>query len=222
MAKSTAKTASETLGRSPAYPFIPLDRALRRINQIYEGVGTAPISPRQARSLWGYGANSSGGIQTEAALKQFGLVTILGRGESRKLQLSDLAVRLIRRSDLSSSERYRLLEQAAFHPEIHRELRERWPHGLEQKDAQRFLIKERSFHEKGAYELVSEYVKTLRFVDSAGIEGPPPQKLAASDSDNEIILTVQGKRLSVSALIDRNGVRKLIKILQEKLPDLED
>ena len=58
-----------------------------------------------ARQHWDYGPSSSGGIQTEAALKQFGLLEVSGRGNQRRLKLSELAVRLVGDGGLDVSER---------------------------------------------------------------------------------------------------------------------
>src|SRR5437016_5576571 len=82
-------------GRSPAYPFVPLNRAIARADELWRKVGRAELDVATARDHWGYGLISSGGIQTEAALKQFGLLEVNGRGTERRLKLSELAVRLV-------------------------------------------------------------------------------------------------------------------------------
>ena len=170
-------------GRSPAYPFIPLDRAIGRVDQLWRAVGRADVGVAGARQHWGYGPNSSGGIQTEAALKQFGLLDVSGRGDERRLKLSELAVRLVGDAGLEPSERRKLTEQAAFSPRIHRELHERWRETLPIDQVRRFLIKDREFNEKGADDLIKEYQKTiqhLEFVDSAPAGEREPSRLGGT------------------------------------------
>src|SRR5215203_4577722 len=98
-------------GRSPAYPFIPLEKAVLKAEQLWRAAGRAEIDVPSARQHWGYGPNSSGGIQTEAALKQFGLLQVSGRGNKRRLSLSELAIRLL--TDADGLERRKLIENVA-------------------------------------------------------------------------------------------------------------
>jgi len=81
--------------RSPNFPFIPLKKAVDRAEALHanhkkEAARLVAIAPS-----WGYGVKSSGLLQTVAALKQYGLVEDLGSGEDRKVQVSDLARRII-------------------------------------------------------------------------------------------------------------------------------
>ncbi len=119
-------------------------------------MGCAGIDVASAQQHCGYGPNSSGGIQTEAALKQFGLLQIDGRGKERRLRLSKLAIRLASDRALDSSERHKLTQQAAVNPKIHRELWERWDETLPLAEVRRVLTRDRGFNEKGADNLIAE------------------------------------------------------------------
>ena len=81
--------------RSPAYPYINLETAIKRAQQFYdqEQRNAAPL--RIAAKHWGYEPKSSGGQQTAAALISFGLMKDQGTGEARKLQLTDNALRIL-------------------------------------------------------------------------------------------------------------------------------
>jgi hypothetical protein len=220
-------------GRSPAYPFIPLGRAIVRSEQLRRAIGEVEVGVDQARQCWGYGPSSSGGIQTEAALKQFGLLETNGRGESRRLKLSVLALRLAGAS-LDSRERHKLLERAALTPSIHRELHDRWGAALPAAEAKRFLVNEQGFNAKGAGDLIAEYEKTMAYWESAGPAGGPgsdmgqpttadstPPGLAPDSRNNEMRILVDGQQLSVTATVDRQGLKKLIKLLQANSALLE-
>ena len=237
-------------GRSPAYPFVPLERALARAGELWRAVGRADMDVDSARQHWGYGPSSSGGIQTEAALKQFELLEVGGRGDERRLKLSELAVRLVGDRVSDASERRRLIEQAALNPKIHRELWERWRDVLPVAEVRRYLTKDRDpgFNEKGANDLIAEYQKTISYmglvgsepgtrqpadlkpeVDRDGVRTNPSSRspdagatsATAAMKENEINVRFDGNYLSVSAFVDRAGLRKLMKILEANRAVLE-
>jgi hypothetical protein len=248
------KRPKPAIGRSPAYPFIPLERAIARASQLWRAVARSDVDVASARQHWGFGLRSSGGIQTEAALKQFGLLEVSGRGATRRLKLSELAVRLVGDAGLDASERRALTERAGLNPRIHRELWDRWRDILPGPELRRYLTKEHDppFKEKGVVALTAEYRKTVHYMglvgagpgrqqqvkpDSAagGLEGtrpgaPPlsfdyPEKESlqnpASMKENEIKVILEHNHLRVSAFVDRDGLKKLLKILEANRPFLE-
>ena len=96
----SAKTADADVklgqGRSPAYPYISLGKALNRIKQVYEsGAGRGSYPPGTYYKIWDVGAKSSSARQMMAALNHFGLVLYDGRGDDRKVRLSDLALKIL-------------------------------------------------------------------------------------------------------------------------------
>ena len=244
-----------SVGRSPAYPFIPLERAIARASQLWRIAGRSDLDVASARQHWGYGPSSSGGIQTEAALKQFGLLEVSGRGNKRRLKLSELAVRLVGDGGLDVSERRVLTERAALNPRIHRELWDRWRDVLPAPEVRRYLTKDHDppFNEKGVDALIAEYQKTILYM---GLVGPGfgPQQTFKGDparggsggarpeaslrssgytekeslqntpsmEENEIKVILEHSHLRVSAFVDREGLKKLMKILEANRPFLED
>ncbi len=71
---SEADGAGKARQSSPRYPFITLTKALERAGQLRDAAGTNFALASDVRTAWGYGAKSSGGDQTLAAL------TIAGAG----------------------------------------------------------------------------------------------------------------------------------------------
>jgi hypothetical protein len=200
---------------------------------------------------WGYGRSSSGGIQTEAALKQFGLLEASGRGGGRRLKLSELAVRLVGDRRIDVSERRKFIEQAALKPAIHRELWERWQRRgdvLPVAEVRHYLINDREpgFKEKGANDLIAEYQRTISYMKLVGSDRQPNDAKPEGDRDdlrpnqssrapdpgatsataamkeNEINVLFVGNYLSVSAFVDRAGLRKLMRILEANRAVLEE
>ena len=85
--------------RSPAFPFINLETALRHAKEFYgeQQHHAAPV--KVAVKLWSYGEKSSGGLQTTAALVSFGLLSDVGMGFHRRVSLTPLAQKIILNPD---------------------------------------------------------------------------------------------------------------------------
>lgn len=90
------------------YPFIPLRKALDRAKQLWEKAADHPVVTTDAFVVWGYSPKASGGSQTVAALKYYGIVQDIGANESRKIKLTEEA------------RRYFLDERPEKHAEAHR------------------------------------------------------------------------------------------------------
>ena len=81
--------------RSPSFPFISLSKAIHRAEQMLAAHRRSPARPSVVGETWGYSASSSGFIQTVAALRAYGLLDDTGRGEDRRIQISELAQRIL-------------------------------------------------------------------------------------------------------------------------------
>lgn len=169
--------------RSPSFPFIGLREALDRARAFYEAEQRNSARAEVAAGHWGYSAKSSGGKQTIAALRAFGLL----EGDSL-VKLSGRGLRLVLDEREGSDERERLLQQAALMPPVHARLWERY--GAELPSAQTlrlWLILDEGFNENSVDDFLSEYRETLEYGkllpravrDEAGGERqpapPPPQ-----------------------------------------------
>ncbi|HEX8469336.1 MAG TPA: hypothetical protein VF620_16190 [Allosphingosinicella sp.] len=110
--------------RSPNFPFISLKRAIERVEALHashkkEASRLVAIAP-----TWGYGLKSSGLLQTVAALKQYGLVEDAGSGDDRKVQVSDLARRII--LDTRPGAREDAIKESARRPRLIAEYISKW------------------------------------------------------------------------------------------------
>lgn len=150
--------------RSPSYPAIGLAAAIDRASDLYEVEGRSPTPVGVAVQHWGYAIKSSGGLQTVAALKKFGLLGDEGSGEARKVSLTDLALDIILDEREGSSERRAAIQQAALSPPIHRQLWDRHGAALPSDRNLRYeLTRELHFGEAAADELIREFRQTLDF-----------------------------------------------------------
>jgi hypothetical protein len=145
--------------RSPSFPFIGLREALDRARAFYEAEQRNAARADTAAAHWGYSAKSSGGKQTIAALRAFGLL----EGDSL-VKLSGRGLRLVLDEREASEERERLLQQAALMPPVHARLWERY--GAELPSAQTlrlWLILDEGFNENSVDDFLTEYRETLEY-----------------------------------------------------------
>jgi len=144
--------------RSPNYPFIPLDQAIERARVLWTQENRHPAAPETVVKHWGYGPKSSGGKQTIAALRHFGLLE--GRGQ---VQLTELAQAILF-SEVGSSQWLAKVREAAVQPTIHREILAKYAGKLPSDSNMTYhLVVERHFAESGAADLIKELRATLDF-----------------------------------------------------------
>jgi hypothetical protein len=110
--------------RSPSFPFISLKRAVDRLKEMADAHKRNQTRLITVGTTWGYGAKSSGLLQTVAALKAFGLVDDLGGGADRKLQVSDLGWRILQ--DARPGAREAAIREAAIKPRLIAEYLNHW------------------------------------------------------------------------------------------------
>ena len=154
-------------GRSPAFPFISLSKALARAEtfRVAEGGRPKHFSPLAAAcKAWGVGVKTGPGIQTVAALGHYGLFEFEGAAERRSARLTDLAFRILLDKQPTSPERDELIRRAALTPQIHAELWKNWPDGLPSNATlETYLVRDRAFSESGARDLIAQYKETIAF-----------------------------------------------------------
>lgn len=166
--------------RSPSFPFIGLREALDRARAFYDEEQRNATRPEVAAAHWGYSPKSSGGKQTVAALRAFGLVD----GDAL-VKLSGRALRLLLDGGEASEERERLLRQAALLPPIHARLWDRYGAELPSQQTLRLsLILDEGFNENSVEDFLTEYKETLEF---AGLlpRGPRAEPEAAGGERRE-------------------------------------
>lgn len=162
-------------GRSPAYPYISLEKAVERADQIRAaGAARQEMPPETYYKIWDLGSQSSGARQTMAALNHFGLVDYMGRGTERKVKLSDLALRIVLDKTPGSPQRFQAVAEAAVKPAIHAELYDKYKSFLpDDVVIETFLTRDREYNEQAARQLIDEYKNTLRYSGLAEPDNMP-------------------------------------------------
>src|SRR4051812_3080119 len=82
--------------RSPSFPYISLEPAITRAKVFEAQYRKFSARMANAAEVWSLSAKSSSMLQTVAALKAFGLMKDSGSGADRKIELTDLALRILK------------------------------------------------------------------------------------------------------------------------------
>jgi len=205
--QKTDAVARVVQGRSPAYPYIDLGKAIEKAMAINDaGASRTALPPETFYKIWNLGAQSSGARQTMAALNHFGLVEYLGRGDDRKVKLSELALRIVHDKRPESTERLSAIQEAALTPPIHTELYEKYGQFLPADVVlETFLLRDKGFNDGAAQSLVAEYKATLEL---ARLDKPGNMP---STGDQNAKLPTQLQEVAVGDLVqvEINGVLQL-------------
>jgi hypothetical protein len=193
--------------RSPAYPFISLKTAIDRAKEFHkeETRAAAPVSV--AVKHWGYGEKSSGGIQTIAALKSYGLLADTGSGAGRKVQLSDLGLRIVMDERTVSPDRDILIKRAALMPKIHAKLWKQYGTSLPSEENLRYQLRvEMKFNDNAVGDFIREYRDTISFAKLSDSDTIPQ---VGGDIENETPdpgeQAMQNQQLTVAASTGQSG-----------------
>jgi hypothetical protein len=170
--------------RSPAYPGINLEIALKRARALYKDERRNAVAYNVAVNYWGFGPKSSGGLVSVAAMKSFGLLEDVERGAGgRIIKLTDLALRILLDARPDSLERASLVKQAALRPKMHSALWRKYGAELpSDSNLKHVLIFDFKFNENTVDEFIKEYKETIRF---AGLTDSDKLSLPGEDKTEE-------------------------------------
>lgn len=127
-AKASMSKADESLergrDRSPSFPFISLEDAVKRATSFEAAHRRFAARIAVAAELWKLSPKSSTMLQTVAALKAYGLMKDSGSGGDRKIELTDLAQRILK--DERPGNRAAAVKEAALKPRLVAEHWKKW------------------------------------------------------------------------------------------------
>jgi len=150
--------------RSPSYPFISLKKAVDRAQSLFDGHRKEPTRLSALADTWTYSPSSSGLQQTVAAMKQYGLLEEAGSGMDRKVQISDLARRIL--ADLRPGVKEQAIKEAALRPKLLAEYFQRWlPVRPSDAHCVSELVFDRGFGEPAAKSFLKVFDETATFAN---------------------------------------------------------
>lgn len=154
--------------RSPGYPGISLETAIARVKEFHD------IDKRNSASIsvvaqhWGMTPKSSSTLINIAALKAFGLISDSGLGEKRRVQVTDLARRILLDERPDSEERADAIKVAALNPKMHRILWNKWGNEIpSDANMRQTLIFDYKFNPNTVGDFIRVYRATIRFAKLA-------------------------------------------------------
>lgn len=165
------------------FPFINLEKAIGRAKELFDADQKGrEMTLTGAFAVWNYSEKSSGGFQTIAALKMYGLIKDSSGGDSRKIALTDAALRYFR--DEREDEKKKLAREFAVTPKLIAALWKEW-HGAPPADtvARSHLKAERGLHDQGARSLLAIYKENLTFAELKG-DVKVPEPLVDDEEEN--------------------------------------
>jgi hypothetical protein len=173
--------------RSPAYPYLNLETAIKRARTFYEREGRNAAPVAVASTHWGYDAKSSGGTQTAAALISFGLMQDEGSGNQRKLKLTANALKILLDTRANSTERDALIRHAALAPKVHQKIWDRWGVGISNENLRHALVVEWEppFNENAVEGFIKEYRDTIAFAKLTESDKVSPEVENSGDRGEE-------------------------------------
>ena len=150
--------------RSPNYPAISLPDAIARVEKIYKNEGKNPMSREAIASILDYDGLTGTSIPVISAISKYGLIE--GRGDDIHVS-SDAVTILIDPED--SDERRSALGRVAVNPRIFKKLSQKFPK-TPTVDTARIYLEKGDFTPKAARKAAKNYVDTMEFVISEGVE----------------------------------------------------
>jgi hypothetical protein len=161
--------------RSPSFPFISLEDAIGRATSFEVAHRRYSARISVAAETWKISAKSSTMLQTVAALKAYGLMKDSGAGSERKIELTDLAQRILK--DARPGNRATALKEAALKPRL---IAEHWlvwgaerpPDATCRSD----LHLDEGFTEEAAVRFLRVYDATISYAALTAADKPPEQE----------------------------------------------
>jgi len=164
---------SVKISRSPRYPVIGLREAIDKVSVVYKSDFKNQIPKELVAQHMGYKGLNGKSLGIISAVSKYGLL----EGGIDAMRVTDLAVDILEREN-DDPERIEAIRQAAFAPDLYKELNELFPDKVSDAALRSFLITKRQFLPDSAERLVRSYRETMDLLDSV-----------AGDADHGLIAT---------------------------------
>ncbi|KAA5804019.1 hypothetical protein F1654_09570 [Alkalicaulis satelles] len=151
--------------QSPGYPNMSLQKAIDRVRKIHDADRTAEIDRETAAIHLGYSGLSGASDKAIASLVHYGL---LERGGKGLVRVSKMAVDILHPD--SPAGKRRALVEAAFHPQVFRSIKERFPHVPSEPALKSWLVRE-NFQDRAIGPVTQAYLDTCRYLEQEEVDG---------------------------------------------------
>jgi len=146
-------------GRSPNYPSVNLETAIKWIRSVYESEKRTATTPLIVAQRCGFGGLSGPSRGAVSALKKYGLLV---DADGDRIKVSDEAVKLLLQPD--EAERLKIVRSVAVRPPVVRDVLATFSDGLPSSDTLRYhLVTELGFTEDGATTFIKLLLENISF-----------------------------------------------------------
>lgn len=186
---STSETKVESImdkafHRSPGYPQLGLEEAIRRVRLVWNHGKRSPIPVDRLAPYWGFKPASSQWRTIVAALRHFGLLESVGGKKSGEVKLTELALKILLDTREQSVDRDSAIKKAALHPALYREIWNHWTGEIPADDVMRtYLTLNKGFNEGVVSGFISDFKNTVAFANLASSDTIVP---ADEEDDSEV------------------------------------
>lgn len=161
--------------RSPAFPYIGLGKALERAKVVFEKAKRYEVRITDIASDWGLQPTSSSTVRNVAALLAFGLIEDSGSEESRKIKLTEVALRIL--EDKRPGVKEALLAECAIKPKTIAEYALLWSKGRpDDAHCLSHLKFEGGFTEEGAKLFLRVFDETMPYAITLKADNDSPKQ----------------------------------------------
>ena len=196
--------------QSPGYPNASLPKAIQSARAIFEADRRNPIAREVAAKHIGYSGTSGAADKALATLAHYGLTEKVAKGE---IKISQLALDIIHPDQ--PQDRKRALVQAAFSPQVFKDLRERFAGGHVSEGALESYLKRENFLDRAITPVTKAYLETCRFLEqekayeSGGAGAEKAEESASSEDGEESQTGFGGARVGDLIQWESGGVLQL-------------
>ena len=174
-------TGAGKRGRSPRFPFIPLEKAIKRLQKINDALGKSeqPFNREQVMKALGYSGPSGAAMKTGAAMFAYDL---LERVDSEKggVKISEVGRKLLETKD--ETVRLSLLRRAALSPLMFRNVWRNARHCTREELEELLLV--RGFTKGGAKRASRIYFRNSQLAELSELEVEPvlPERVSPAQA----------------------------------------
>lgn len=146
--------------RSPSYPSVSLNQAIDIVSKIHRSCRSNVISRENAVHEMGYSGLTGRSMKVLSALLQFGLLEKAGSGD---VKVTQRAVDILH--GLDESDRNEATLEAAFAPQLFRDIHERFPDGIPSEAVIRSFLIQQDFVDVAIGPAITAFMETYRALE---------------------------------------------------------
>jgi hypothetical protein len=174
--------------RSPSYPSVPLKQAIDLVSKIHRSCRSNIITRENAVHEMGYSGLTGRSMKVLSALLQFGLLEKAGTGD---VKVTQRTVDILHGID--ESDRNEATLEAAYAPQLFRDIHERFPDGIPSQGVIRSYLIQQDFVDVAISPAITAFMETYRSVEHIRESGQHVDKLddIADASDQNQAVPIQ-------------------------------